>query len=109
MIQIRLNRCMGEGCEDDETIFSYFRKTLVGILSNRVRFDREKFGEEAVIREAEFLWNPLSTQIQQEIVYKLSRTELQLQDRHINLDDLTEVTDNSVFRLKKETPRPFEW
>ena len=38
----------------------------------------------------------------------MSRTELQLQDSHINLDDLTEYTDSSLFRLEHKVTRPFE-
>ena len=100
MLQVRLNRCTTDDCADEDTINNYFRSTLVGIYSNRIRFNSNEFGEDAFIRESDFLWNSVSTQVQLETVYKVSRTEIQLQDMHINLDELTEHTDSSVFRLE---------
>ena len=78
MIQVRLNRCSGEDCEDEETINNFFRSTLVGILTNRIRFDPEFFGPESIILESQIMWNSISTQVQQEVVYKIDRTELSL-------------------------------
>ena len=36
---------------------------MVGIYTNRIRFDPEAFGEESIVKESEFLWNNLSTQV----------------------------------------------
>ena len=108
-IQVKLNRCAGEGCADDYTITNYFRSLLIGVYANRIRFDAQKFGAEAIVQESEFMWNAISTQIQQEAVYKVSRTELQLQDLHIDLDEVTELVDSSAFKLEQVQMRPFEW
>lgn len=62
-IQIRLNRCAGEGCADDYTITNYFRSLLIGVYANRIRFDAQKFGAEAIVQESEFMWNAISTQV----------------------------------------------
>lgn len=58
--------------------------------------------------ESEFYWNPVSTQVQQEVVYHVKRTELILQDLHFNFDNLTELQDSSVFKVEKTFVRPFE-
>lgn len=99
---VQLERCQGEdkNCSDAETINDFYKNNMIGFLSNRIRFDPTLFGEEAVIQESEFFWEPISTQVQQEMVFEVQRTELQLQDLPINLDDLTELTDSSVFKVK---------
>lgn len=42
------------------------------------------------------------------MVYHVKRTELILQDLHVNFDELTELQDSSVFKLEKTFVRPFE-
>ena len=39
-------------------------------------------------------------------VFEISQTELALQDLAINIDELTELQDASVFRLKRGTKTP---
>ena len=76
---MRLNRCTGlDTCADEESIANYFRSTMVGIYANRIRFNPEYFGPDSIVLESQFEWNSISTQVQQEAVYKISRTELQL-------------------------------
>ena len=52
------------------------------------------------MKESEFIWNPISTQVQLELVYKVHRTQVHLQDLAVNFDDLTELENSSVFRLE---------
>ena len=38
-------------CKSDEEVKRYFGTRAMYILSNQIRFDFEKYGEEAIIRE----------------------------------------------------------
>jgi len=52
---------------------------------------------------------PVNTQIQQTIPFKVSTTQLFLQDlKSINLDDITELEDNSIFKLDQKPVMPYE-
>lgn len=44
-------------------------------------------------------WIDVNTQFQQSTPYKVQRTEILLQDEIIDLDDLTLLSDSSIFRL----------
>ena len=74
-----------------------------------MRFDTRYFGEEAIINESKIMWVPVNTQIQQTIPFLVSTTELFLQDvKSINLDDLTELSDSSVFKFEQKPVMPYE-
>ena len=70
------------------------------VLSNQIRFDFLKYGEDSIIKESAieirqfYDWGALET-------YEISQTELSLQDLAIDLDKVTELQDSSVFRLKQ--------
>ena len=52
---------------------------------------------------------PVNTQIQNSIPFQVSTTELFLQDfKSINLDDITELSDNSIFKLEQKPVMPYE-
>ena len=50
----------------------------------------------------------MSTQMQMQFPFVVSKTDLQLQDLAVNLDDVTLLQDSSVFRLDQLIPRPYE-
>ena len=51
----------------------------------------------------------VNTQVQQTIPFKISSTQLYLQDhRFVNLDDLTELDEASIFKLELKPVQPFE-
>ena len=51
----------------------------------------------------------MNTQIQQTIPFKISSTRVLLQDHtFINLDDLTELEDASIFKVELKPVQPFE-
>ena len=54
------------------------------------------------------MWVPVNSQIQQTIPFKISSTQLYLQDEAINLDELTELDDASVFKLDIQPLRSYE-
>lgn len=126
MLYIFLKRCINEDdddhhrrvlkgdkeekivCADDETIKNYFAGSYIDLMSNRIRFDYRMFGEESLIKESTLVWTAVQTQIQTEMPFKITRTEVQLQDMAVNFDDLTELLDDGVFKLELQQPRPYE-
>ena len=75
MIEFQLQRCMGEDyCRPQEEITDYFKGKFIGMLTNRIRFDSNKFGKSSIIPESTLIWLPISVQVQIEKPLKLSRT-----------------------------------
>ena len=99
-MQARILKCTGHDyCKDDAAISSYFKKRFLVMLSNRIRFDSEKFGAQALIRESTVDWVNVSTHVQLTESFAVSRTELSLQDFYVHADDLTALEDSTAFRL----------
>ena len=48
------------------------------------------------------------TSSQVEVPYSIQKTEIELQDGYINLDELTVLEDSSLFTLNKQQTRAFE-
>lgn len=67
------------------------RNKFLLIVYNQIRFDSRKYGNDAVTTESKFMWQIVNTQVQQTLPFKISTTELILQDEFVNLDSLTEL------------------
>ena len=76
------------------------------ILSNQIRFDFQKYGEESIIKESYMNVSYLGDWHHRQN-FELSKTELTLQDLAISLDDITSINDDSLFRLKESKSIPF--
>ena len=70
------------------------------LMSNQIRFNPKVFGEESIIAESTVSWYRLSVQKQEGIVFEIVRTKLELQDLFVDLDEITELEDTSVFQIK---------
>lgn len=56
-----------------------------------MRFETREFSWDTKIRsESQVLWVPISTQLREEIVYKVQLTDLYLQDSYFQFSELTE-------------------
>lgn len=75
------------------------------MLHNQIRFDSEKFGSESIIQESTIVKFEFSQKVQLTYPLAISKTELFLQDKAIDLDDLTELQDASVFKFQKQQIR----
>jgi hypothetical protein len=75
MIYIRLSyKCeIEDACTEKEKSKYLFKTGWIYLVSNRIRFDQSKFGEEAISKEVELAWIPVATQIQQEIPFSVTR------------------------------------
>ena len=108
-IHARLKRCHNRpDCKDEETINNFIKTRYLLILSNQVRFDTTKYGSESIVRESHIHWLPVTTQVQQNVPYLLTLTNLELQDELIHLEEFTEHS-NILFKLERLPQRPYEF
>ena len=76
------------------------------ILKNQIRFDQSKYGPEAIILETENDTIAIG-QWRNRLSFFVSKTDLSLQDLAVNLDEITELQDSSVFTLERGSVRPY--
>ena len=69
-------------------------------LSNKIRFDFAKYGKDSIIKESTLKLSVLGSW-QNRKIFEISQTELALQDLAINMDEVTEMQDSSLFQLKE--------
>ena len=91
MIYIRLTyKCEVENeCTEQEISRQMFKNNWLQMISNRIRFDSENYGESAILKEVDLSWLPIQTQIQQQVRFSVVRQSIMLQDRAVNLDEFT--------------------
>ena len=53
-------------------------------------------------------WISVNTQFQQTLEYKVTRTEVRLQDKGADFDELTLILDKSMFEIEKKASRTYE-
>ena len=89
-IYIKIEKCHGHDyCEDDQAIHEYFKNSWVAFLHNKRRFDVSKYGAKSIIQGKELIYQPISTQVQLQILFAIERTEVNLQDLPVNMDEVT--------------------
>ena len=81
---------------------------FIMIVYNQIRFDTRYFDKSSIIPETRIMWVPVNTQIRQTTPFKISTTQLILQDTIINLDDMTALTDDTIFSLEQKPLMPYE-
>lgn len=54
------------------------------------------------------MWLPINSQQRQTTKFQVSTTKLFLQDEIVNLDDFTELSDESIFKLELLPMQPYE-
>ena len=84
-------------CKSDEEILEFFRMKYLFVIKNEKLFDANKYGLESIVEQCTITWLSINTQVRQSIPYKISMSTLFLQDRDVDLDDITEIMDNSMF------------
>ena len=84
------------------------RNKFLLIVFNQIRFDSRKYGNAAVTTESKFMWAIVNTQVQQTLPFKISTTQLILQDEFVNLDSLTELEDASLFKFDLQPLKSYE-
>ena len=106
---MQLVRCHDRpDCKTDEQITKFFMNKFIMIVYNQIRFDTRYFDKSSIIPETRIMWVPVNTQIRQTTPFKISTTQLILQDTIINLDDMTALTDDTIFSLEQKPLMPYE-
>ena len=109
LININLKRCRGHDyCASEEEIDAFLMNKFLLIYHNQVRFEPRKYGDEAIVPESIIHWIIVNTQSRTTIPYKITTTKLLLQDAIINLDDITELEDSSIFSFDRQPVRSYE-
>ena len=68
-----------------------------------------EFAEEKINPQARFVWHPISSQVRQDIAMTVYTTESHLQGTHfLQVGPLTELN-GSIFGVKPNTIRPYEF
>ena len=113
LLNLRLNKCDSSidtevVCKSDEEILEFFRNKFFFVIKNEKLFDANKYGLESIVEQCSFTWVPINTQVRQSIPFKISMSTLFLQDKNVDLDEITEVIDNSMFKVDQIPVRSFE-
>ena len=78
------------------------------MLYNQIRFDSRQYGQESITFESRIKWLRVDTQTRKTYPFSFLSTRVILQDEYINLDDLTELEDPSLFKMLELQPKPYE-
>ena len=78
------------------------------MLYNQIRFDMSFLKEDSIKKESRVEWVQINTQVRQTYPYQITQTHLFLQDDAVNLDDLTEFSDPTVFNFEGLPIRSYE-
>ena len=109
LIEVQLVQCHDrDDCKSPEQIKSFLQNKFLLLLHNRVRFDRQEFGEKLLVEESLVSWIPINTQMRMRLPYKISLEDLELQDHKIKLDSLTQETHEALFEMEEMTGRSYE-
>ena len=102
LIEIELVKCRDSVlCNTDDQINSFFRKKYLLLLQNQNRFETKSFGENIFRRESILKWIPINTKEVVTIPYKITTTEVQMQD-------VTMPNDRPIFHFEEMATRPYD-
>ena len=73
------------------------------MLTNERKFDSFQYGKESIVPQTKVEYIRFSPFLPQEFAYEVFMTRLNLQDLAIDLDQLTELEDFTVFNMN---PKP---
>ena len=102
LLNIQFIKCHDrDDCLPDEQIMQFIKDKYIMIMYNSVRFDSRYYDAKSIIPESRISWLLINTQMRQTIPFKVTKTEVELQDLAIDLDQLTEFGSLTPFKLEK--------
>ena len=108
-LNIDLVKCKGQAhCKSEEEVEAFFKGKYIILLYNHIRFDSEYFGRESIKQESKMFWIRASSYKQTQ-PFSVIKTELELQDEYLDLDEITRLEDASIFSLKALPARPYNF
>ena len=97
-------------CHSDEDITTYLRRKFIIVLQNEVRFKINEYSDEGRIKpQSRLIWHPIASAIRQDIVQRVSTTELELQDTQLLQVGPFTSLEGSIFEIKPFVIRPYEF
>ena len=87
-------------CKSREEINAKLEGSYIYVLTNQIRFDSTKYHSDSVSKESVFSWLPLSTEISTRETFRVSKTEIELQDLFVDLDQVTVFESSYLFDLR---------
>lgn len=114
-IALRFEKCEPkEGsdviCKSNEEIMKWLQRKFIVTMTNQRRFRLEEFSKEGkVVEEARTVWIPFNSQLREEIVYQISLSTLELQDKIWQWGGWTKEDIKSIFRIDQSVTRPYEF
>lgn len=102
--------CEGHSyCKTEREIRDWISGMYIVLLYNQVRFNSEEIWENAKVEESRILYIPVSSQTRQLIPFKLSVSNLYLQDSSsIELGDVTLHEEAGLFAINPLSIMPYE-
>lgn len=96
-------------CKSEAEINSWLKRKFIVTMTNQRRFLLEKFTEGKIVEEARTEWIPFNSQLREEKVYKISISNLELQDRIWQWGGWTKENVEIIFGINHSTTRPYEF
>ena len=101
MIFIRLRKCNGKDyCKSEDEIDSFLSTKFLIFAKNEIRFNAQKYSQESVDRQARISWFKILSERFRSIPMKVTKTTLDLQDKYVDLDELTEYNDDNLLKYE---------
>lgn len=108
-LRIRLQRCIGKDyCKPLEAINAFLRDKYLLMLHNEIRFDATQYYAESIIAESRTHWFQIKAHGHVSIPLRVTKTHIDLQDYHINLDDLTELEQDTLFKFESIATQEYD-
>ena len=103
------NSTFGGVCKSDVEISKWLQRKFILINTNRMRFSTREFEPETkLIKESSLIWVPISSQLREEVVYRVYLQDLFLQDSYFQFSDVTE-DEQRMFSQAYSLSRPYEF
>ena len=89
----------------EEKIYNHLEGNNIILLTNQIRFDSIYYRSESVRQESILSWLPINPVMRIRDSFRVVKTEVELQDLHVDLDDVTVFGADSLFELKMQPSR----
>ena len=71
------------------------------LMKNQIRWNHTKFGKDSFLKESTMDWVTINTQARVTLPMKASLTEIELQDKAVDLNQVTqEAPENDLFKIE---------
>ena len=79
------------------------------MLKNQIRFDATAYANQSIKEESITEWIEILSKGHRTIPMQVTKSDVDLQDRYINLDEATEILNDSLFKFEMINAREYEY